>query len=159
MHFLPTITFPMLKKNYVVLPLCIANDWNQVFCQQPFDKVSRNTVTGSRVDHIMHLLIKKGLFCTSKIFILFESLPSTLYNFSLMYVHRIIGFIIYFYKRSALYMLPNKFCLSDHNCPIKWSCFIEPGLDGSGKNQKPCFFLLGLKYTLRTCFESKKFFF
>ena len=30
-------------------------------------------------------------------------------------------------------------------------------LDGSGKNQKSWFFLLGLKYTLRTCFESKKF--
>ena len=42
-------------------------------------------------------------------------------------------------------------------CPIKWTFFIEPSLDGSGKNQKSWFFLLGLKYTLRTSFESKKF--
>ena len=31
------------------------------------------------------------------------------------------------------------------------------GLEGSGKNTKSGFFLLGLKYTLRTCFKSKKF--
>ena len=40
---------------------------------------------------------------------------------------------------------------------IKWPFFIETSLDGSGKNKKSWFFLLGLKYTLRTCFESKKF--
>ena len=51
-----TSILPILKKNYVVLPLCIANDC-KVFRQQPLDKVSRNTVTGSRVDHIMHFLI------------------------------------------------------------------------------------------------------
>ena len=38
---------------------------------------------------------------------------------------------------------------------IKWSFFIETGLDRSGKNQKSWFFPWGLKYTLRTCFESK----
>ena len=31
------------------------------------------------------------------------------------------------------------------------------GLEESGKNNKSGFFLLGLNYTLRTCFESKKF--
>ena len=40
---------------------------------------------------------------------------------------------------------------------IKWSFFRETSMDGSGKNKKSWFFLLGLKYTLRTCFESKKF--
>ena len=35
--------------------------------------------------------------------------------------------------------------------------FSQAGLEGSGKNPKSRFFLLGLKYTLRTCFESKKF--
>ena len=39
---------------------------------------------------------------------------------------------------------------------IKWPFFIGASLNGSGKNQKYWFFLLGLKYTLRTCFESKK---
>ena len=29
--------------------------------------------------------------------------------------------------------------------------------EGSGKNEKKNFFLLGFKYTLRTCFESKNF--
>ena len=40
---------------------------------------------------------------------------------------------------------------------LKWSFFIKASLDGSGKNKKSWFFLLGLKYTLRTCFESIKF--
>ena len=45
----------------------------------------------------------------------------------------------------------------DWTSTFKWSFFIEPSLDGSSKNQKSCFFLLGLKYTLRTCFEPKTF--
>ena len=44
-----------------------------------------------------------------------------------------------------------------HGEPIKWPCARNTGRSGSGKNQKSWFFLLGLKYTLRTCFESKKF--
>ena len=40
---------------------------------------------------------------------------------------------------------------------FKWPCARNTGRSGSGKNQKSWFFLLGLKYTLRTCFESKKF--
>jgi hypothetical protein len=42
---------------------------------------------------------------------------------------------------------------------IKWPFFThQAGLEGSGKNPKSGFFLLGLKYTLRTCFGSKNFF-
>jgi hypothetical protein len=40
---------------------------------------------------------------------------------------------------------------------LKWQFFTETGFAGSGKNPKSEFFLLGLKYTLRTCFDSKKF--
>ena len=40
---------------------------------------------------------------------------------------------------------------------IKWSFFSQAGLEGSGKNPKSGFFLLGLKYTSRTCFEPKNF--
>ena len=39
----------------------------------------------------------------------------------------------------------------------KWRIFSQPGKIGTGKNTKSLFFLLGLKYTLRTCFESKNF--
>ena len=41
--------------------------------------------------------------------------------------------------------------------PFKWKIFSRPGKLGSGRNIKSLFFLLGLKYTFRTCFESKKF--
>ena len=41
---------------------------------------------------------------------------------------------------------------------IKWRIFSHTSSEGSGKNnKKKIFFLLGLKYTLRTCFESKNF--
>ena len=40
---------------------------------------------------------------------------------------------------------------------VKWRIFTQTGKIGSGKNTKSLFFLLGLKYTLRTCFESKIF--
>ena len=40
---------------------------------------------------------------------------------------------------------------------IKWRNLSQTGKIGSGKNQKYFFFLLGLKYSLRTCFESKNF--
>ena len=40
---------------------------------------------------------------------------------------------------------------------LKWSFARDTGWSGSGKNKKSWFFLLGLKYTLRTCFESKNF--
>ena len=40
---------------------------------------------------------------------------------------------------------------------IKWRIFSRPSKIGSGKNTKYFFFILGLKYTLRTCFESKNF--
>ena len=40
---------------------------------------------------------------------------------------------------------------------FKWRIFSQPGKIGTGKNTKSLFFLLGLKFTLRTCFESKNF--
>ena len=40
---------------------------------------------------------------------------------------------------------------------LKWPCARNTGRSGSGKNQKSWFFLLALKYTLRTSFEPKKF--
>ena len=40
---------------------------------------------------------------------------------------------------------------------FKWRIFSQPGKIGTGKNTKSLFFLLALKYTLRTCFESKNF--
>ena len=40
---------------------------------------------------------------------------------------------------------------------VKWRILSRPGKIGTGKNTKYIFLLLGLKYTLRTCFESKNF--
>ena len=40
---------------------------------------------------------------------------------------------------------------------FKWRIFSQPGKKGSVKIEKSLFFLLGLKITLRTCFESNKF--
>ena len=40
---------------------------------------------------------------------------------------------------------------------LKWRIFSRTSSEQSGKNKKSWFFLLGLKYTLRTCFESKYF--
>ena len=40
---------------------------------------------------------------------------------------------------------------------LKWPFARDTGWSESGKNKKSWFFLLGLKYTLRTCFQSKKF--
>ena len=40
---------------------------------------------------------------------------------------------------------------------IKWRILSQPGRKGSGKNRKKIFCLLGLKITLRTCFESNNF--
>ena len=37
---------------------------------------------------------------------------------------------------------------------LKWRILSQPTKIGSGKNKKSLFFLLGLKITLRTCFES-----
>ena len=39
---------------------------------------------------------------------------------------------------------------------LKWWIFSQTSSEQSGKNRKSWFFLLGLKYTLRTFFESKK---
>ena len=41
--------------------------------------------------------------------------------------------------------------------PLKNTQPYQPGKIGSGKNKKSGFFLLGFKYTLRTCFESRNF--
>ena len=38
---------------------------------------------------------------------------------------------------------------------FKWRIFSQPSKIGTGKNTKSLFFLLGLKYTLRTCLELK----
>ena len=40
---------------------------------------------------------------------------------------------------------------------LKWRILSQPGRIGSGKNKKSLFCLLGLKITLRTCFESNNF--
>ena len=40
---------------------------------------------------------------------------------------------------------------------VKWPILSRTSTEQSGKNKKSGFFLLGLKYTLRTCFESKNF--
>jgi hypothetical protein len=40
---------------------------------------------------------------------------------------------------------------------LKWRILSQPTKIGSGKNKKSLFFLLGLKITLRTCFESSNF--
>ena len=40
---------------------------------------------------------------------------------------------------------------------IKWRIGSRTSTEQSGKNEKKIFFLLGFKYTLRTCFESKNF--
>ena len=40
---------------------------------------------------------------------------------------------------------------------LKWPIFRQADKIGTGKNKKSLFFLLGLKYTLRACFESKGF--
>jgi hypothetical protein len=49
-----------------------------------------------------------------------------------------------------------------HENPIflyrfKWRILSQPTKIGSGKNKKSLFFLLGLKITLRTCFECNNF--
>ena len=41
--------------------------------------------------------------------------------------------------------------------PLKWRILSQTTTEQSGKNKKFWFFLLDLKYTLRTCFESKNF--
>jgi hypothetical protein len=41
---------------------------------------------------------------------------------------------------------------------LKWWILSQTGAEGNGKNLKIWIFRLGLKYTLRTCFESKNFF-
>ena len=51
----------------------------------------------------------------------------------------------------------NLFVLSYSLYVLTWPYARNTGRSGSGKNKKSWFFLLGLKYTLRTCFESKKF--
>ena len=40
---------------------------------------------------------------------------------------------------------------------FKWRILSQPTKIESGKNKKSLFFLLGLKITLRTCFESNRF--
>ena len=37
---------------------------------------------------------------------------------------------------------------------LKWPIFNQTGKTGTGKNTNYLFFLLGLKYTLSSCFES-----
>ena len=44
-----------------------------------------------------------------------------------------------------------------HVCQFKWRLLSQPAKIGSGKNKKSSFFLLGLKITLRTCFEYNNF--
>ena len=48
-------------------------------------------------------------------------------------------------------------CLFTFCEPFKWRILSRTGKIGSGKNTKYFFFLQGLEYTLRTCFESKNF--
>ena len=40
---------------------------------------------------------------------------------------------------------------------LMWRILSRTSTDQSGKNEKKKFYLLGFKYTLRTCFESKNF--
>jgi hypothetical protein len=40
---------------------------------------------------------------------------------------------------------------------LKWQIFSQKSSEGSGKNKKSGFFLLGLKYNLRTCFDTINF--
>ena len=40
---------------------------------------------------------------------------------------------------------------------LKWRILSQTSTEQSGKNEKRKIFLLGFKYTLRTCFESKNF--
>ena len=42
-------------------------------------------------------------------------------------------------------------------CWFKWRIGSQTSTEGRGKNEKKKIFLLGFKYTLRTCFESKNF--
>ena len=44
-----------------------------------------------------------------------------------------------------------------HYLALKWRIFSQTSTEGSGKNWKSGFFLLGLKYTLRTCFDAINF--
>ena len=69
-------------------------------------------------------------------------------------------------KGTLLYLLYNRMYLlfNEIMCqyfllfdPFKRRIFSQPGKIGTGKKIKSLFFLLGLKYTLRTCFESKNF--
>ena len=46
---------------------------------------------------------------------------------------------------------------SDYLCRIKYRIFNQTSSERSGKNKKYGFFLLGLKYTLRTCFDTINF--
>jgi hypothetical protein len=44
-----------------------------------------------------------------------------------------------------------------HKGQIKWPILSQTSTEGSGKNKKSGFLLLGLKYTLRTCFDAINF--
>ena len=46
---------------------------------------------------------------------------------------------------------------TDKSYAFKWRILTQTSTEGSGKNKKFWFFLLGFKYTLRICFESKNF--
>ena len=58
------------------------------------------------------------------------------------------------FSKNYLYNLTLTYLFIALNCSI----FNQTGKIRSGKSAKSLFFLLGLKYTLRTCFESKMFY-
>ena len=74
----------------------------------------------------------------------------------LMVGQRYLTNIAYFYESALaehdlqLTMVKNVFLL-------KWRILSQPAKIGSGKSKKSLFFLLGLKITLRTCFQSNNF--
>jgi hypothetical protein len=57
------------------------------------------------------------------------------------------------FRQETVQFVSNYFFIS----LLKWRILSQPAKIGSGKNKKSLFFLLGLKITLRTCFESNNF--
>ena len=71
---------------------------------------------------------------------------------------------IYYFscKYTFHYLLSSKYIEVDSSCHylhswLKWRILSQTSTEGSGKIFFFWFFLLGFKYTLRTCFESKNF--
>ena len=79
---------------------------------------------------------------------------------------QILGFNMLLYETTGQEILGQnigpslaQFCRGGPACNhlIKWRILSQPGRIGSGKNKKSLNCLLGLKITLRTCFESNNF--